>query len=170
MRTLVDQLLLAARLEIADAPRDETFDLVALARDVVADCTPLALAQGRDLALMPAVERRMVRGSRRVIEGALTNLVNNAIRVEPLGGAVEVRVPDADELCVVDHGPGVPPRERELVFDPFWRRNDDHPGAGLGLAIVKQAAVLHGGRAFVEETPGGGATFHLWLGRGDPKQ
>lgn len=163
MRTLVDQLLLVARLEIADAPRDETFDLVALARDVVADCTPLALAQGRDLALVPDVERRMVRGSRRVIEGALTNLVNNAIRAEPVGGAVEVRVPDADELRVVDHGPGVPPHERELVFDPFWRRNDDHPGAGLGLAIVKQAALLHGGQAFVEETPGGGATFRLRL-------
>lgn len=163
MRTLVDQLLLSARLEITDAPRDEVFDLVALARDVVANCTPLALAQGRDLALVPAVERRMVRGAQKIVEGALTNLVDNAIRAEPIGGFVEVRVPDDDELIVVDHGQGVPPDERELVFDPFWRRGDDHPGAGLGLAIVKQAATLHGGQAYVVETPGGGATFHLRL-------
>jgi signal transduction histidine kinase len=164
MRTLVDQLLLAARLETYDAPLDEAFDLVALARDVVADCTPLALAHGRDLALIPEVERRMARGGRRVIEGALANLISNAVRVEPLGGTVEVRVLDAGELWVVDHGPGVPLADREQVFDPFWRRDDDHPGAGLGLAIVKQAAVLHGGEVLIEDTPGGGATFRMRFG------
>lgn len=164
MRTLVDQLLLVARLERRDVRLEETIDLVALARDVVADCTPLALAAGRDLALAPDSERVLVQGGRQVLESALINLVQNAVRAEPVGGTVEIIVRAPGEILVVDHGAGVAPRDRESVFDPFWRRDEQHPGAGLGLTIVKETAVAHGGAIFVEETPGGGATFRLRIG------
>lgn len=164
MRTLVDQLLLVARLERRDVRLEETVDLVALARDVVADCTPLAIAGGRDLALTPEVGHLPVRGGRQVLESALLNLVQNAVRAEPLGGVVEVIVRAPGEILVVDHGAGVAPADRESIFDPFWRRDELHPGAGLGLTIVKETAIAHGGGVSVEETSGGGATFRLRLG------
>jgi signal transduction histidine kinase len=161
MRSLVDQLLLIANLEAQNIVLDEPLDLVALARDVVADCTPVALTRGRTLALTPELPQRAIRSSRRILYGALTNLVENAIRAEPDGGVVEVRVCGNGDVLVVDHGAGVAPADRERIFDPFWRRDDHHPGAGLGLAIVKEAATAHGGHVSVEETPGGGATFRF---------
>ncbi len=164
MRTLVDQLLLVARLERRDVRLEETVDLVALARDVVADCTPLAIAGGRDLALTPEVGQLPVRGGRQVLESALLNLVQNAVRAEPLGGTVDVIVRSPGQILVVDHGAGVALADRESIFDPFWRRDELHPGAGLGLTIVKETAIAHGGGVSVEETPGGGATFRLRLG------
>ena len=163
MRTLVDQLLLIARLERREVRLEEPVDLVALARDVVADCSPLAIAGGRDLALTPQVARLVVRGERPVLESALLNLVQNAIRAEPSGGTVEVVVASSGEIQVIDHGAGVAEADRESIFDPFWRRDERHPGAGLGLTIVKEAAAAHGGSIRVEPTPGGGATFRLSL-------
>ena len=163
MRSLVDQLLFVARLERRDVLFDETIDLVVLARNVVADCAPLAVAQGRDLALVPEVDRVPIAGSARALESALTNLVQNAIRAEPPGGTVEVAVRGPAEVRVIDHGPGIPPDDRERVFEPFWRREETQPGAGLGLTIVREAAAVHGGAVWVEETPGGGATFRISL-------
>ena len=163
MRTLVDQLLFIARLERQDMRRDEQLDLVALARDVVADCTPLAIGQGRRLALTPEVERLPVRASRLALESALSNLIQNAVRAEPPGGTVDVVVRAPAEILVIDHGAGISPAERERVFEPFWRRDEAHTGAGLGLAIVTEAAVAHGGGVSIAETPGGGATFRFKL-------
>jgi signal transduction histidine kinase len=79
---------------------------------------------------------------------------------------VEVVVRAPAEILVIDHGPGIPPAEREQVFEPFWRRDETYPGAGLGLAIVREAAAVHGGAISIEETLGGGATFRLRLGTG----
>jgi len=62
---------------------------------------------------------------------------------------------------VEDHGKGVAPQDRERIFEPFWRENEATPGAGLGLAIAKNLMEKLGGRIWVEDTPGGGATFKL---------
>jgi signal transduction histidine kinase len=161
IRDLVDQLLFVARLERRDVPLEDPIDLVALARDVVADCTPLALAEGRDLAFAPRVERLATRGGVAALESALTNLVRNAIRAEPMGGTVEVRVMPTGLIHVIDHGAGVAHEDQERIFEPFWRRDHHTPGAGLGLAIVKEAVAAHGGAVTVAQTPGGGATFSL---------
>ncbi|SFK16079.1 HAMP domain-containing sensor histidine kinase [Caulobacter sp. UNC279MFTsu5.1] len=161
MRSLVDQLLFVARLERGDVPLEEPLDLVALARDVVADCTPLALAEGRDLALVPMVTRLPTRGGVAVLESALTNLVRNATRAEPPGGTVEVRVTSAGEIHVIDHGGGVADEDGRRIFEPFWRREHRTPGAGLGLTIVQEAMAAHGGAVKVGRTPGGGATFTM---------
>lgn len=166
IRTLVDQLLFAARLERRDVLFDEAVDLVALARNVVAECAPLAVSIGRDLALVPEVDRLPATGSVRAIESAVSNLVQNAMRMEPVGGTVEVVVRAPADILVVDHGPGIPPAERGLVFEPFWRRDEAYPGAGLGLTIVREAAAVHGGSISIGETLGGGATFHLRLSSG----
>ena len=164
MRTLVDQLLFVAWLESRQVLPDEALDLIAVARTVVADCAPLAVAQGRDIALTPDVEHLPIHGNARAIDSALTNLVQNAVRAEPPGGTVEVVVRAPAEILVIDHGAGIAAAERERVFEPFWRRDERHPGAGLGLTIVKEAAAAHGGTVTVEDTPGGGATFRLTLG------
>ncbi len=84
--------------------------------------------------------------------------------MEPAGGIVEVVVRAPADILVIDHGPGIPPMEREQVFEPFWRRDEAYPGAGLGLTIVREAAAVHGGSIAIQETPGGGATFRLRLG------
>lgn len=164
MRRLVDQFLLATRLERGDVTLDQQVDLVALARNVVADCSPLALAEGRDLALSPKLDRLVVAGNRGALESALVNLIQNAIQVEPVGGTIEVLVREPAEVLVIDHGPGIAAGLRDQVFEPFWRGDERRPGGGLGLAIAREAAAAHGGGVQVCDTPGGGATFRFWIG------
>ncbi|WP_082539798.1 MULTISPECIES: HAMP domain-containing sensor histidine kinase [unclassified Caulobacter] len=161
MRAMVDQLLMVARLEASAARSEDLVDLVDLTRDVVADCSPLALAQDRQLALAPYCDTLLVRGDARLLHSALRNLVENAIRAEPPGGRINITVGPEPVVCVIDHGPGVPEEDRERIFEPFWRRRDGHPGAGLGLAIVREVARAHDGQVAVADTPGGGATFRF---------
>ncbi len=93
---------------------------------------------------------------------AVLNLLDNAAKWSPPGGRVSVRLQQRDavhaELVVADHGPGIPPEERELVFERFYRSTSARamPGSGLGLAIVKQVVLKHGGTIRVEETVPGG--------------
>ncbi len=74
---------------------------------------------------------------------------------------------DADQivLSVIDAGPGVPPAEREKIFDRFYRSdtNGEKPGVGLGLPIVRGLAEACGGTVWVEDAPGGGAAFRVTL-------
>ncbi|MDQ1516050.1 MAG: two-component system, OmpR family, sensor histidine kinase KdpD [Actinomycetota bacterium] len=107
-----------------------------------------------------------------LVEQVLSNLLENAARYTPTGTAVTVRAGAVDgaaevEVAVVDHGPGVAEAERERIFDQFYRLRDEgrEPplGTGMGLAIVKGIVEAHGGRVWVEATPGGGATFAVRL-------
>jgi two-component system, OmpR family, sensor histidine kinase MprB len=104
---------------------------------------------------------------------AVLNLLDNAAKWSPSGGRVGVRLTQIDplhaELVVSDHGPGIPPQERRLVFERFFRSTSARalPGSGLGLAIVKQVVLKHGGTLRVEDTiPGGqppGTSIHMVL-------
>jgi NtrC-family two-component system sensor histidine kinase KinB len=102
------------------------------------------------------------------VERILENLMVNAVRHTPDGTRVWVRarrIPEGVLLSVEDDGPGVPDRLKTDVFAAF-RNGDDSapkPGVGLGLALVAQLAQLHGGRAWVEDRPGGGASFRVVL-------
>jgi len=72
---------------------------------------------------------------------------------------------------VEDAGPGVPAELRETIFRPFEQgpeRSAHSPGVGIGLSLVGRFASLHGGRAWVEDRPGGGASFRVWLPDGPP--
>ncbi len=94
------------------------------------------------------------------------NLVMNAIRHAPGPGVVWVFVRPRDggaEIVVEDQGPGVPEAERLTIFAPFRRGDTEAPGTGLGLAIVEGFVGLHGGRVWVEDRPGGGASFHAFF-------
>src|SRR5690349_12472263 len=93
---------------------------------------------------------------------AVLNLLDNAAKWSPPGARVVVRLTQIDpvhaELVVADFGPGIPPQERRLVFERFYRSTLARamPGSGLGLAIVKQVVVKHGGTLRVEDTVPGG--------------
>jgi two-component system sensor histidine kinase KdpD len=102
-----------------------------------------------------------------LVERAVANVVANAIAWSPPGAPVQVvgRVAPPDvELCVVDHGPGLPPDARSRVYEPFQRLGDGAPGGvGLGLAIARGFVDVVGGELAFHETPGGGATFCFLL-------
>jgi signal transduction histidine kinase len=70
-------------------------------------------------------------------------------------------------IVVEDAGPGVPDDIKEAIFEPFRQGSENHPspGTGIGLALVARFAELHGGRAWVEDRQGGGASFHALLPR-----
>jgi two-component system, OmpR family, sensor histidine kinase KdpD len=104
-----------------------------------------------------------------LLERAIANLVENALRHSPPGGKVRVEADRADdvvELRIVDRGPGIPERERERVFRPFQRLSDSGPeGTGLGLAIARGFIEAMGGTLTIDDTPGGGTTVAIRLRR-----
>jgi signal transduction histidine kinase/integral membrane sensor domain MASE1 len=111
------------------------------------------------------------------VERIVENLVSNAVKYTPAGTEITVvahaRSDDGLTLTVQDRGPGVPADLRETVFEPFVRGDTGTftPGTGIGLALVDSFAKLHGGRAWIDESDGGGARFHVELpGPADERQ
>jgi two-component system sensor histidine kinase KdpD len=107
------------------------------------------------------------------LDQVVTNLLENAARFSPPGGEVLIAVAPWQgggvQVRVADEGPGVPPEERERVFEPFYRRDDGHrTGSGLGLAIARAIVLAHGGRIWIEGTPLGGAAVVFELPLGEP--
>lgn len=101
------------------------------------------------------------------VERIIENLVLNAVRHTPAGTPITVRVAsDAGGVLieVEDHGPGVADSEKKAIFEPFRRGQGTRVGTGLGLALVASFAQRYQGRAWVEDRPGGGATFRVFLG------
>jgi signal transduction histidine kinase len=161
LHATVEQLLISARLSESQVTTDQEVDLSEAVCQIVADHSPLARRGHRMIAFECDDRTVIVRGNQRAIESVVANLIGNALRAEPLGGTVIVRLRPDPIVEVIDHGEGVAPCDRETIFEPFWRKSEAAPGAGLGLAIAKELMDLHGGRIWVEETPGGGATFKL---------
>jgi signal transduction histidine kinase len=109
----------------------------------------------------------VVRGVAKLLRRAVRNLLENARRYS--NGAVTVEVGSEGQdavLRVRDQGPGVPPAERERIFEPFYRlpgASEREGGVGLGLALVKSITQRHRGSVHCEDQPGGGACFTLRL-------
>jgi two-component system OmpR family sensor kinase/two-component system sensor histidine kinase QseC len=167
--------------QLAAAPMQQA-DLVEAARTAIADTVALAAETGIELSLergpaeppsLPAAWMSGAAGARNGREPVTTpspdpqslsalvrNLVDNAVRYGKPGGRVIVRVQQADQralLTVDDDGPGIPPEERERVFDRFYRRHPgETTGSGLGLAIVRAIAERHQARIALEDSPIGG--------------
>lgn len=109
-----------------------------------------------------------VAGSRGQLARVIGNLLDNAERHAEHAVKVSVRGERGGVVvAVTDDGAGVPPEERERIFERFVRLDDartrDEGGAGLGLAIARDVAVRHGGRLTVDGAREGGARFALWL-------
>jgi two-component system sensor histidine kinase KdpD len=107
------------------------------------------------------------------LDRVVANLLDNAAKAAAASARheIEVRADRGDSqttVRVVDHGDGVPPAAREQLFYPFYQLEERHPrlGTGLGLAISKGFLTLMHGQIWIEETPGGGATFAFSLPAG----
>lgn len=158
-------------------------DLVELARDDAAQSVwePVELTDVVEQALDRARRRGSgvhfdvrlapwrVIGDAGVLERAVLNLLDNAIKFSPSGGTVRVRLgPTGDGLAaieVTDQGPGIADEDLPRVFDRFYRSQEARtlPGSGLGLAIVRQAALRHGGEVMAGRSPEGGAVLSIRL-------
>ena len=166
---LVEELLaLAASERGALAVDRRPIDLREVALATVRRAAPRAGEQGIVLT-GPAEDGPTlpVLGDRDRLVQLLLVLLDNAFRMSPPGGPVNVAVDQVGRrarLSVDDDGPGVPVDQRERIFQPFARLDDrrrEGRGSGLGLAIARRIAELHGGTLAVEEAPGGGARFVL---------
>ncbi|WP_020652821.1 ATP-binding protein [Massilia niastensis] len=146
---LVEQLLVLARQEAtaATGAACRPVDLADLARRTVADLAGVAASKGVDVGVQQA-DHASVEGQPDALQILLRNLVDNAIKYTPAGGTVDISVHAEAGRVVVqveDSGPGIPPEERERVFDRFYRvAGSEAAGSGLGLAIIKAIAERHG--------------------------
>ncbi len=161
---LVEQLLTLARSEPGTPVASrETIDLAELVRQAVADTVPFAVSRDIEFEL-DAGDGVSIAGDRAALSALVRNLADNAVRYAPPGARVQVRVgldDGAPALWVDDAGPGIPPADREHVFDRFYRREaggegEAEQGSGLGLAIVRSVAERHGAKVTLADSPLGG--------------
>lgn len=169
---LVDNLLHTARFERGGIQlAREHLDVAALTRQIVDEFAPLAGKGGvrmevsGDHSAMASVDAAAWRQ-------VVMNLLDNAVKYGGRGSVVRVEVcspPGRVVLTMSDEGPGVPPSDRDKVWQRFWRGgaavSSGAAGSGLGLATVRDLVALHGGRCAVVESRDTGATFQLDLPR-----
>lgn len=145
---LVNQLLALARAEGSGIVRTQLIDLNELARSVMHEWVPPALAKSIDLGFEPARAPVNVEGSEPLLRELLNNLIDNALRYTPSGGRVTCRVLDGERrgVEIEDTGIGIEAADMPLVFERFYRvLGTNASGSGLGLAIVKEIGEAHGG-------------------------
>ena len=173
MSRLVEDLLATARRN-ADSMADTDVDLSTVAREAGEDFVPLAAERGLRLRYALGADLTLI-GDPDALRRAASNLLSNAVRLSPVGGAINVATGRQGGwlwLAVVDQGPGIAEDDQARVFDRFWRGETARGGSGdrrtgLGLAIVRQIVESHGGQAAVFSRPGAGSTFVLWLPAAD---
>jgi len=171
LTNMVDELIVEAMNDALDISiRREPVDFAALAADVVAGNRPLAESKQQSIALsgQPSLT---LNGDQERLREAIDNLVGNAIKYSPVGGAIDVAVilRDGEAVCSVrDRGPGLSPEDMGRLFGRFQRLSAKptagEGSTGLGLSIVKRIAELHGGRVTADSPgPGLGSTFSIHL-------
>ncbi|CDN57888.1 Sensor histidine kinase (plasmid) [Neorhizobium galegae bv. officinalis bv. officinalis str. HAMBI 1141] len=128
----------------------EAVDLVEIARTVVADLAPQAIAAGYQISFQSEVESVERRGSSSALPRAISNLVRNAIDHGGDRGMITVSVSAGGRITVADEGSGIPAEHQELVFEPFYRVTPKSRGAGLGLSLVKQIVANHRGQVSLQ--------------------
>jgi signal transduction histidine kinase len=169
LKRLTDALAELARLDNPEfKAQTEPMRLCELADDVVQRYEARAEASSVALGIEFPKPIPQANIDAQLIERALSNLLDNALRVTPAGGDIKVIVEHDNyqgfKLTVKDSGPGLAFSEQTKVFERFYQSSahrETRGSSGLGLAIVKRVAELHGGRAGVTSEPGKGAAFYL---------
>jgi signal transduction histidine kinase len=158
--TTFNAVLAIARLQAAGrAPDPKPFDPGSLATDIAELYEAVCEDKGLDFKI-ELTPRLTINGAREILAQALANVLDNAIKYTPPGGAVMLRVRRRSsgevEFSVTDTGPGVPEEDRARVVQRFVRLENSRsePGSGLGLSLVAAVAEAHGGRLELSEGPG----------------
>ena len=162
LRDLLERLLnmsriRSGRLELERAPTD-------VAELVRRTASSLAEISGREIQVRATGDRGATRANvdELRLEEVVANLLDNAVKYSPASAPVEVEVAGTDHevrIAVRDHGPGVPPAEREKIFEPFHRGETGLPGVGLGLHVAREIVTLHGGSLSLDGPSDGGTRF-----------
>ena len=166
---LIDEILLASRLDAKQANSEtiepfESLDLTGLAAEECARANA-------ELGISTTGQSLLVQGSPRLLRRLMRNLLENAKRYGQGDITLELTQKQIGHqsfavIAVHDRGPGVPPNQRERIFEPFYRlpgASEREGGVGLGLALVKSISERHGGTARCDARAGGGATFVVEL-------
>jgi len=170
MQLLVDSLLDIARMESGEVQLDlEPLDV----KDVIENSTDRPVLPMRDNVTLETDVPDMlplVMADREKLERIMANLVGNAIKYTPGGGQITVAAGSHNshvEISITDTGPGIPPEDRERIFERFTRIKENtssRKGFGLGLAFCRLAVEAHGGKIWVEDGDGGmGSRFIFTL-------
>ena len=160
MTRLVDQLLRLMSVRNKPAP-SSAVNLVAIARNVVAERAPLVIDKGVEIDLDAERETVQVKGDEPLLKVALANLIDNALSFSETGQRLKVKVGPKKRITVNDQGPGVAAADLESIFRPFAKSPPNRRGHGLGLAITRSIMVLHGGSVKAANRKRGGASFAL---------
>lgn len=171
-QVLVEDLLEISRFDAGAIRLDfEEFGVAEFVRQAIA----ISSAPQTRLTILPGADEIVIRGDRRRLARVIANLIDNGLAYGGGDLEVSVLVPEGTfgrlvRITVEDHGPGVAPDERELIFERFARgaaagRRSGSEGAGLGLSLVQEHVKLHQGRVWVEDRPDGqrGACFVIEL-------
>jgi two-component system sensor histidine kinase VicK len=168
LTALIEDLLEMARLQ---SGRVELWRSTVDLRDVIAramrSVEPLVQARGQQLHFAPAPDPVLASVDAERLGRVLRNLLGNAQKYGRAGGNISIsieRTPAEVRVAVTDDGPGIAADDHERIFERFYRvSGSGSAGSGLGLAIARGLVELHGGRVWVESTPGHGSTFHVAL-------
>lgn len=163
MLALLEDLLQLARAGHLERPANPV-DVEAVVQGVLGSLGEPLAQTGSEVHCGPLPATRI---PETLLAQLFDNLVGNALRYAG-GGLIEIGGERRGEKVIFfvrDHGSGIPRGEREKIFEAFCRGSSARalPGTGIGLATVRRIAVHFGGRAWVEETPGGGSTFRIEL-------
>ncbi|MBI5930692.1 MAG: GAF domain-containing sensor histidine kinase [Chloroflexi bacterium] len=175
MRNLIEDMTNLRFLKIGDSElqRDEV-SLGSLLQLVRGDVLAMASANDQTLILQPPDPDVVVYADRALVLMALTNIVNNAVKFTPQDGHIQIKVIDRPQevwVCVMDDGVGIPERDLENIFKPFYQVEDHmtrrHGGMGLGLSIARAVLEAHRGRVWAESAgQNQGATLTISLPKG----
>lgn len=169
LENLIEDLLESTRLEAnaVDLHKRPT-NLMHRVKHVLDSLSPLLKRKQREIILNTAPEIPPVFADGKRVEQIISNLINNANKFAPPETPIEVALqlhPQGVMISVADYGPGVPPAERQHIFEKYYIAVEDKAlaGTGLGLFICRELVRLHNGQIWVEDRPGGGSRFCFTL-------
>jgi len=168
---IIEDLLILSRIESGRIDRvDKSFVVLEVLEEIVGEKTALAEKNQVVLELSGEGNGVVLKGDRKLLKTACSNLVDNAIKYNSEPGRVDISIDAGAEeitIMIADTGIGIPSSEQRKIFERFYRvdkaRSRETGGTGLGLSIVKHAADFHGGSVHVASTVGEGSTFSLKL-------